>query len=201
MKIASVLLGLALVVISGVLIFLLKSGGALKPAGVIKPTLIGPNPDQIGQAVAVRLFPEFHASKNVVWYLPEDQSLARIPEVTHSSYQKPEKPILRDLRVQKELCPEGCWYTQPMGQALPEELAKKIKTEPTVEIWVQYFDREDQVSEVCEKEKILEPQCLRSISVREVHRKLKSSESYYFMQRYQGSQFYLFVEKSGAGTQ
>lgn len=178
---------------------LLKSGGALKPAGVIKPTEIAANPDLIGEALAVRLFPEFHASKNVIWYVSDqDLGLARIPEVTFAHYQNREKPILQNLRQNAlEICAENCWYIHSAEQSLSEVLVQKKKDDSTMEIFVQYFNRDEAVPETCEKEKILDPDCMRPIAIREVRRKIKTPVPHYFMQRYQGSQFYLFVERQG----
>jgi len=198
MKIISILLGVALLMITGILVFLLKSGGALKPAGVIKPAEIGSDIGLVGRSIALRLFPEFQEAKNVIWFLEtQDEALAKIPEVTHLNYQNPQKPALHDLRQGLlNTCTEHCWYIQQAGIALPETLLQKMKTESSLEIYIQYFDRNEQVPETCEKEKVLEPKCIKPISVREVRRKLKTEAPYFFMQRYLSSQFYLFIEKT-----
>jgi len=198
MKKVSILLGVALLMITAILIFLLKSGGALKPAGVIKPAEIGSDPGLIGRAIALRLFPEFHAAQNVIWYLEApEEILAKIPEIAHLNYQNPQKPALHDLRQdQQNICVGNCWYIRQAGSTLPETLLQKMKTEKSLEIHIQYFDRNEPVPDTCEKEKILEPKCIKPISVREIRRKLKTEAPHFFMQRYQSSQFYLFIEKS-----
>lgn len=198
MKFVFSLLAVAVLISSGVMVYLVKKGAALRPAGVIAPTEIGTKPELIGHAVALRLFPEFQMAKNVIWYLDIDEEpMTHIPESTLFNYQTNPKPILLDLRqAPQATCSENCWYVQMANTPLPEALLQKIKTEPSVEIFVQYFERDEQVSEVCENEKMLEFKCVRPVSVREVRRKLKTPAPYFFMRRYLDSQFYLFIEKS-----
>jgi len=198
MKTIAVVLGAALLIISGVMISLLRSGGALKPAGVIKPAAIGQDPSLIGRQIATRLYPDFHAAKHVLWRLEGgDERLADIARIAWAHYQSPVKPTLLDLRSGGPTdCSENCWYILDMGAALPESVELKTKAAPTAEVFIQYFDREQKVPEVCESEKILTVSCMKPISVREVRRKIKTAEPHFFMQRYLRSQFYLFIEKS-----
>ena len=197
MKIPLFILGAMLLVITVILLFLVKSGGALKPAGVIKPTVIGPDLNLIGERVALRLYPEFHEAKNAIWYLKnEDSALAGIPQITFINYQNRAKVSFQDLRSKQEnSCSGNCWYIQRAGDPLPEFLVEKMKTESSIELYVEYFNRNEEVSSLCESEKILETKCVRPIAVREIRRKLKSPEPHFFMQRYERSQFFLFVEK------
>ncbi|MES2801214.1 MAG: hypothetical protein V4654_01875 [Bdellovibrionota bacterium] len=198
MKIVFSLIAAALLISSGVMFFLVKKGAALRPAGVIAPAEIGTKPELIGQSIALRLFPEFQKAKNVIWYLDvAEEPYTRIPESTLSNYQTNLKPTLYDLRKVSEItCVENCWYVQAVNTALPEALLQKIKTEPSVEVYIQYFERDEEVSKLCENEKILEFKCVRPISVREVRKKIKTAAPYFFMRRYLDSQFYLFIEKS-----
>ena len=199
MKTVLAILGAAILVSSGVMLYLVKKGAALRPAGVIAPSEIGTKVDLIGQAVGLRLFPDFQTAKNVVWYLDvADEPFVNIPESTLANYQTNFKPELFDLRKnpQASSCAENCWYVQGANVPLPEAVQQKIKTEPSVEIFVQYFSRDEEVPEVCENEKTLEVKCVRPVSVREVRKKLKTSAPYFFMRRYLDSQFYLFIEKT-----
>ena len=198
MKIVFAILGAAILISSGVMVFLVKKGAALRPAGVIKPAEIGTKPDLIGQSVALRLFPDFQTAKNVVWYLDiSDEPFVNLPESTLANYQTNFKPELFDLRQNVQAsCIANCWYIQTAHVPLPDELLKKIKAEPSVEIFVQYFDRDEEVPEICENEKTLEVKCVRPVSVREIRKKLKAPAPYFFMRRYLDSQFYLFIEKS-----
>lgn len=197
MKIATVLLGTALLIVTAILVFLVTRGGALKPAGVIKPAEVGTDPDLIGKAIAIRLFPEFRAARNVIWYLERgEESFARIPRVAHLNYLAPQKPVLLDLRQDpRATCVENCWYLQWTGAPLPEDLASPTRTQPIMEIFVRSFDRDEEVPAACENEKILDVECVRPISVREVRRKLKTPSPHFFMQRYLELQFHLFIEK------
>lgn len=198
MKIVFSLLAAAVLISSGVMFYLVNKGAALRPAGVIKPAEIGTKPDLIGQSVALRLFPDFQQAKNVIWYLDtEDEVFARIPESTLNNYQTNQKPTLYNLRKESQIsCVENCWYIQSPDTPMPEALLQKTKAEPSLEIYIQYFDRNEEVPEFCESEKILEPKCVRPISVREVRKKIKTLAPHFFMRRYLDSQFYLFIEKT-----
>lgn len=198
MKIVFSLLAAALLMSSGIMFFLVKKGAALRPAGVIAPTEIDTKSELIGKSIALRLFPDFQTAKNVIWYMGIDDELyAKIPESALSHYQTNSKPSFFDLRLNTQAnCTENCWYVNSLNTPLPEALLLKIKTEPRVEIYVQYFERDEEVPELCESEKILELKCIRPVSVREVRKKLKTPAAYFFMRRYLDSQFYLFIEKS-----
>lgn len=197
MKIVISLLAAAVLISSGVMLYLVKQGAALRPAGVIAPTEIGSKPDLIGKSIAVRLFPEFQTAKSVIWYLDvQDEPYAQIPESALLNYQSNLKPELLDLRkVHAAPCADSCWYIQSLHNPLPEALLQKIKTKPSVEIYIQYFARGEEVPELCESEKVLEFKCVRPISVREIRKKMKTPAPYFFMRRYLDSQFYLFIEK------
>lgn len=196
MKIISILLGIAFLFITAVMFFLLKNGGALRAVGVIKPTEYGTDFDYIGKSVAIRMFPEFHASQNVIWYLDhQDEDFVKVLKATYQHYQNPQKPPLQDLRTIEEVCADKCWYVQQWGRELPQALINKMKTEPSIEIFIQDFKRDEPVPSECENQKILQYECVRPISVREVHKKMKDPVPYFFMRRYQESQFYLYIEK------
>lgn len=182
---------------SGVMFFLLKKGAALRPAGVIAPAEIGSKSELIAESIALRLFPEFQKVKNVIWHLDiREEPFSEIAEMTLQNYQNNQKPYLFDLRKNPEAkCENSCWYIQSLNQPLDSSIADKIKNEPSLEIYVQNFERDEEVSAICENEKILEFKCIRPISVREVKKKFKKPMPYFFMRRYMDSQFYLFIEK------
>lgn len=200
MKIVFAILGAAILISSGVMVFLVKKGAALRPAGVIAPSEIGTKADLIGQSVGLRLFPEFQMAKNVIWYLDVDEEpYVSIPESTLANYQTNYKPELHDLQKDSQAScatEKSCWYIQLVNVPLSDALLQKVKTEPSIEIFIQYFERDEEVPEVCENEKTLEFKCVRPVSVREVRKKLKTPAPYFFMRRYLDSQFYLFIEKS-----
>lgn len=197
MKTISIVLGLAFLIISGVMISLVRGGGALKPAGVIKVAEIGTDPTFISKQIAVRLYPDFDAAKVVIWWVAAGaEELAEIPRTVLLNYRSPTKPTLHDLRSENaDNCVENCWYIQNLGAGLPEAILQNTKSTPTAEVFIQYFDRDEKVSEACEAEKVLTVNCMRPVSVREVRRKIKTPAPHFFMQRYLKSQFYLYIEK------
>lgn len=196
MKITYVLLGAAFLLMTGIMLSLLKSGGALRPVGVIKPTEYSTDIDYIGKSVALRMFPEFHASDNVIWYLDhQDESFVQILQSAYAHHQSSNKQPLRDLRQSLELCQGKCWYVQQLGNSLPENLIQEMKNKKNIEIFIQDFNRNETVPAECENQKIMEYKCIKPVSIREVRRKIKSSAPHFFMRRYQDSQFYLYIEK------
>lgn len=195
MKITAAILSLAFLIIAGVLFSIVKRGAALKPAGVIKVAEVGSDPTFIGKQIATRLFPDFDEAKHVIWRL-EDNSQFEIAYAAFANLRTHAKPVLVDLRSNSHSdCAESCWYIQDLKAKLPEAILQQTTSEPTVEIFVQYFDRDEKVPEMCEAEKILDIDCIRPVSVREVRRKMKSPARQFFMQRYQKLQFYLFIER------
>lgn len=198
MKIIAVILGAAFLIIAGVMISLVRTGGALKPAGLIKPAEIGADPTLIGRQIAIRLYPDFRENQYVIWRLESGaEALAEVPRTVAANFQVQTKPSLLDLRGdgQDTCATENCWYIFAMDSALPDSIVERTKVAPTAEVFVQYFDRDEIVPEACENEKIVSLKCIGPISVREVRRKIKTSAPHFFMQRYQQSQFYLFIEK------
>lgn len=199
MKATAAIVSIAFLIIAGVLFSIVKRGAALKPAGVIKVAEVGKDPEFIGKQIAIRLFPDFDEAKHVIWRL-EDNSQFEIAYTTLTHLRTHAKPVLIDLRADSHgSCTENCWYIQDLRTELPAAVAQQTKSEPTVEIFVQYFDREEKVPEACEDEKILDLDCIRPVSVREVRRKMKTPARQFFMQRYQKSQFYLFIERGSSG--
>lgn len=198
MKIIITLLAVAFLLIAGVMISLLRSGGALQSAGVMKPAEISSGFSRIGELVTLRLFPEFDTAQHVLWLLEEgDESLDEIPKSAHAHWKGQKPSTLHDLRVGAEVnCVERCWYIQNLNTPLSDDLKQKMKNQPSTEILVQRFDRDEKVSEHCEGQKILDAACMRPVSVREVRRKIKTPTPHFFMRRYLDSQFYLYVEQS-----
>lgn len=200
MKLITTIIITACLIVSAVMIHLVRAGGALKPTGVIKPAEIGSEPGHIGKQIAVRLFPDFDADRNIVWRIEAGaEELMEVPRAVLENYRLPVKPQVIDLRTGEAAeCTSNCWYIVNFDQPLPEAVARRVGAEAMAEVFVQYFDRNEKVPETCENEKILEPKCVKPICVREVRRKIKTAKPHFFMQRYLKSQFYLFIEKPNA---
>jgi hypothetical protein len=192
----------ALVMISGISVYLVQRGTALRPAGVIKPSEIQPDIDVIGRSLALRLFPEFHSSQNVVWRIEKDQpELMRIVQIAHLNYQTPQKPRLIDNRNSDQpdfSCDGSCWFVFWADSAALSDSVAKFKQEPSIEIFIHYFNRDEAVPSYCEDQKIMEISCIRPVSVREVRRKMKTDKPHFFMRRYLDNEFFLYLEKSPA---
>jgi hypothetical protein len=193
-------------IIAAVIFNLVTNGVALRSAGVIKPTLIGSDDRHIAKSLALRLFPDFQTYKNVVW-VPEPGLENRVDELLSLTRMKlkeeqtnlfPEFIKASDVES-KEPVPSSETYFWWQFPANWEPKLKSFKQilgyENFVVIFISTFERNHNVPTKCEDIKILTHECLRDAAVREVRKKLKSSEPYFFMRRYQANEFYLFIEK------
>lgn len=171
------ILGLAFVVMIAITVQLVKKGAALRSAGVIKPMLVPEPVSLIGESLALRLFPHFQSAKNVYWISSgEMMPLAQvIAKVTHERILMDQKPkfIMRDLLQEGEPSSE----------------------EEVIWIYVLSFRRGQSVPPECEEQQILNIECLKAVSVREVNNKFSEPQPYFFMRRYLDNRFYLLIEK------
>ncbi len=190
MKKAVILIGLLFVIITGVLIKLIKSGAALRPAGVIKPMNFDPEMTIIAQSLAIRLFPEFQSHQNVYWVSEEDFEVKTQNILNLTMMELSSKVPNMSIQSWQVLSLQQFEQIQKAGP-LPTEGLNSV---PPLYIFIHSFVRTMEVPENCEDKKILDDLCLKAISVREVKKKFKDPSPYFFMRRYMDNNFYLFVE-------
>lgn len=198
--------GICTLVIGAVIFNLVTNGVALRSAGVIKPTLIGLDDRLIAKSLALRLFPDFQTYKNVVW-VPEAGLENRVDEIASLTRLKLKEEQTKlfpeivsvtetDLTKPSPATDTYYWWLFPANWEPKLNLFKQSLTdEEFIVIFISAFDRNHAVPTQCENIKLLTHECLRDAAVREVHKKLKSPEPYFFMRRYQTNEFYLFIEK------
>lgn len=200
------LLSLSLILITGITFYLINKGVSLRTAGVIKPSVIEPEVGIIGSALALRLFPDFSASDDVFWIYPdqitesEKLEIDRIIEVASKNLKDPRKISDLDLLSSESVisnqilseCPKPCW--------IKVSFKKLSELKPTLTaamfIYANYFNRDMVPSADCDSSKILIAECLIPVSVREVRKKIKTADRYFFMRRYLDFDFYLLIEKT-----
>lgn len=204
MKLVNALLVACLVVISAVIIYLVIDGTALRSAGVIKPTVLDSANKLLPKSVALRLFPEFQSSPNTIWLAsPEMQpKLASVVGSIHEYYKTlkaPNRPELVFINSNTQLAEVNIsqnskWWVFESENELALKNARQNEIEPNV-IYVYEFNRNDVVPANCETEKMLSRECLKVVAIREVKKKFKTEQRYFFMRRYNDHEFYLFIEE------
>lgn len=204
MKLVNVLLVACLAVISAVVIYLVIDGTALRSAGVIKPTVLDSENKLLPKSVALRLFPEFQSSENTLWLAsPQLQpKLASIVASIHNYYTTLKTPSVPELILVNSITQASemtnsqnakWWVFESENTAVLEAIRKK-QASPNI-IYVNEFKRDEAVSPNCETEKMLSRECLKVVAVREVKKKFRTEQRYFFMRRYNDHEFYLFIEE------
>lgn len=204
MKLVNATLISCLVIISAVVIYLAIDGAALRSAGLIKPTVLDSNNKLLPKSVALRLFPEFQASQNTVW-LPspflQAQSAAIVGSI-HDYYKTLKAPSFPEMiLVNSNTPPEVAefsgatkwWVFESENEALLGRI-RQSETAPNI-IYIGEFKRDEVVPPNCETEKVLSRDCLKVVAIREVKKKFKTDQRYFFMRRYNEHEFYLFIEQ------
>lgn len=204
MKLVNALLVTCLVVISAVVIYLVIDGTALRSAGVIKPTVLDSENKLLPKSVALRLFPEFQSSENTLWLAsPKLQpKLASIVASIHNYYttlKAPSVPELISVNSNTQISTmtnsqNSKWWMFESENVSVLEAIHKNQVSPNI-IYVNEFKRDEAVPANCETEKMLSRECLKVVAVREVKKKFKTEQHYFFMRRYNDHEFYLFIEE------
>ena len=203
MKSVNALLALCLVFISAVVIYLTLQGTALRSAGVIKPTVLDSENRLLPKSVALRLFPEFQSTKNTIW-IPAVELQGQVSPVVrsiHDYYKNLKiKSVPKLVFVDRETLPsdnfdgeQSRWWIFESENEAVLNAVREMESEPTM-IYLAEFKRDETVDPSCETEKVLSRQCLKAVAVREVRKKIRSPEPYFFMRRYNDHEFYLFLE-------
>lgn len=204
MKSVNALLVVCLVIISAVVIYLVIDGTALRSAGVIKPTVLDSENKLLPKSVALRLFPEFQSSPNTVWLAsPKLQpKLASVVASIHNYYTSLKAPSMPELvLINSNMLASEITNSQNSKWWIFEsenESVLKVIRQNEIEantIYVNEFNRDEVVPEICETEKMLSRECLKVVAVREVKKKFKTEQRYFFMRRYNDHEFYLFIEQ------
>ena len=204
MKLVNSLLVLCLLIISGVVIYLVIDGTALRSAGVIKPTVLDSENKLLPKSVALRLFPEFQSSPNTVWLASAklQPNLSQIVKSVHDYYKTLHVPNVPEMVLVQSADQASAevsalqtpkWWVFQVDNEILLNTIRKAETAPNI-IYVSEFKRDELVPTNCESEKMLSRECLRAVAVREVKKKFKTDQRYFFMRRYNDHEFYLYIE-------
>lgn len=191
------------------MIYLVFSGISLRSAPLIQPSFISADYSNVGIGVTHRLFHELQDAHFILWgVLPENSETKLILERIATEYEKTFHQSVQFLDTTKGITPEQinscakpCWLLVPDTKA--HQLEKndfieeniRLSSKNFITMTLLFFNREAFVSAECETQKRLNLNCLTSVSIREVRRKMKNlKERYFFLRKYNENDFFLFVE-------
>lgn len=209
MKTIAGILTVCFVLITASIIYIIRSGVSIRTAPIIKPSAISADFHNVPNGVFLRLFPDFQQADYVLWGLPanstEAQTTLQLLKERHEKEFKNSVTVLsyEELASPSQIqnCSKPCWILLPENQAhelhsnswAHDHLKQTQKNYFTV-TWIKFI-RTVEVSEKCKNEKRLDLECLKSVSVREVLRKMKDPEArYFFMRKYLDRDYFLFIE-------
>lgn len=211
MKKIFILLGLALAIVSGCMIYLVLSGVVLRSAPLIKPTVVTADLGNVGQQVVLRMYPELLKAHYVL--LGFSPLTAESEKVLSDLQVEAEKLLVTKVSrldlgqetsaAQIAACPKPCWLL------LPKAAAHELRTNTFIEEKIKplgkdylslnflEFEIGQPVTADCDKEKRLDYECLGPVAVREVARKFKQPDQrYFFLRKYSDRDYFLMLQKA-----
>lgn len=210
MKIIGSILVFCCLVITACIIYLLKAGVSLHPAPYIKPSAISDDFHNVPKGIFIRLFPDLQKSHYLLWGVtlstPEEQkTFDLVKDRYEQEFKTTVNLISNPFEVDPEVvkgCAKPCWIIFPEEQA--HELAPNAWVQKNITplereyisiTWIDFI-RGQPVPENCLVMKFLDFNCIKTVAVNAVARKMKvKDQRYFFMQKYQDHDFFLFVEK------
>lgn len=219
MKTIAGLFAVAVLIVSGTMFYLVKSGVALRTAPLIRPSVIHPEQQNVARSLVARLYPELRTSEFVYWGLPEADSAwnqLRTQVEEHAEKMLGQKPAILDLRkVSDSLeaqasairsCPTPCWVILDEAEAhfLSEESRAfrldLLVQRPSITLTLLKLDRTLEIPDACVAEKRVSRACIASVVTRDSARKFKEpAERYFLLRRYNDRDHFLFVERPEEG--
>lgn len=209
MKTIIAILTVCFTLITALIIYITRAGVSIRTAPIIKPSAVSKDFHNVPLGIFLRLFPEFQQADYVLFGFPQNSSEART--TLHLLKERYEKEFKIEVKIlvgteTKSLalvqnCLKPCWIILPEAEANELSLNAWIQTNihPTKRsyftlTWIP-FQRQITVSELCKKEKRLDLECLKAVSIKEVERKMKDINArYFFMRKYLDRDYFLFIE-------
>lgn len=210
MKKITAVIVVCILVISVCVIYLVRSGISLRTAPLIQPSVMTDDQNNVASAVVLRLFQELQNNDYILLgVLPETEESARVINQIAKEY---EKTFHRRVQFRRDAessdtesllaCSKPCWLLTSA------EKANHLKNDSFIEKQLQplkinfftltfvSFHKNTEVSAECNNQKRLSLECLISVSVRGVRKKMKDPQKrYFFLQKYNEKDYFLFIEK------
>lgn len=191
------LIGGALLVITVCLIYLSFVGIGLRTAKLIKPSLYLPDAVVAAEAVVLRLFPDLTERSTLVIGLPLENPAAQVflerLKQSYVEHLKQEPRIITDPQ-KLESCSEPCWWItdEHKANSLAGEM-NELKNRKVNYLTLTWFSKNEEPSIECKKKLRLDYSCLRELSIFAASRKMKTRDTYFFLNKYGDKDFFLFV--------
>lgn len=209
MKVIITILALCFTLITASIAYLLHSGVSIRTAPIIKPSIITSDFHNVPQGLFVRLFPDFQQADYILWGVSQNSrevqtTLSMVKSQYEREFTTPVNFIYDGTTASTkdiESCPRPCWILFPESSAhelspntwINEKLRPLNKTYFTIN-WIP-FKKGVRVPEYCTKEKRLDLECLKVVSVNEVTSKMKAPDQrYFFVRKYLDSDYFIFIE-------
>lgn len=209
MKTIIAILTVCFALITALIIYITRAGVSIRTAPIIKPSAVSQDFHNVPLGIFLRLFPDFQQADYVLFGFPQDSLEAQTTlKLLKDRYEKEFKTEVKLLigtepttLAMIQQCTKPCWILLPEAEA--NELSANTWIQSNIHptnrpyftlTWIP-FQRNVTVSEACEKEKRLDLSCLKTVSVKEVERKMKDSNArYFFMRKYLDRDYFLFIE-------
>jgi hypothetical protein len=209
MKTITGILSLGFLIIIACLVYLLKSGVSIRTAPIIKPSPVSQDFVNVPQGIFLRLFPDIQQSHYILWSVSQNsaevqKTLSVMKERAEHDLGLPVNFIYdgpKATAAEVKACARPCWIL------FPEDQANELKPNAWIDANIkplgrEYFTlswsgfrRDVVVPDSCVKEKRLDLECLKVLSIHEVSRKMKERDQrYFFMRKYLDRDYFLFVE-------
>ena len=209
MKTIFAILTVCFTLITAMIIYITRAGVSIRTAPIIKPSAVSQDFHNVPFGIFLRLFPDFQQADYVIFGFPQNSPEAQTTlNLLKERYEKEFKTEVKILAEEEpknlasvQNCLKPCWIFLPEAEA--NELSPNAWIQNNIHptkrsyftlTWIP-FQRKVTVSELCEKEKRLDLECLKTVSVKEVERKMKDPNArYFFMRKYLDHDYFLFVE-------
>ena len=197
------LFGVAFLLITFCIVYLIKTGVSLRSAPYIKPTVI--QKDIIGEHVHLRLFSDWKNVDYVFWqYDPtsphfqlEESTRLQILDLLKNQTQIEMSVAPSDQPLDLQNCKKPCWVNTAVAHQLspnPQIPDFILKQNFITFSWL-YFDRLIEVSEKCVELKRLTLDCITPLVIHQNRKKMKIKDAKYFlMNKYLDQDYFIFVE-------
>lgn len=208
MKKISYLIVFGLLIISACILHLVKKGVSLRPESLISPSMANADLQNLPPAIFSRLLPQFEESQDVVFgFLPMTAESQKFFDSLQTEYQANlhQQVTVIDSSTTAgmkalESCTKACWILTSSENA--NQLKPNVFIDQTIRprnskfitlTWMP-FSLPVKVPMDCFSEKRLDFSCFRLLSIQASQRKIKAEQRNFFLNSYNGKDYFLFVE-------
>jgi len=209
LKKVSILVAIGFFVITAVMLYVLNMGVSIRSGAVIRPSLLQADAHKLTTAMLARLAPEFERVDYILLGLPDQNVLpkdfllalkADFERLFGKNLNVIEDNGQTDLSQHLRECLKPCLLTTDFrkshGLSTTNQQVSIIDHlgQNHVRLTILPFTRDSEVPPGCDDLKEITFECLTPLSVREVKRRFRKPERYFFMRKYKLTDYFLFIE-------